>query len=72
VVTCTVSDQVIFFFSIGPVGSAICVYNAENTRDPTTGMGGFGQGIFDVFRGDLLVDGMEQENTFVEVGCTCI
>jgi len=44
------------------------VYNAENTRNPTTGMGGFGQGIFDVFRGDLLVDGMEQENTFVEVG----
>jgi len=44
------------------------VYNAENTRNPMTGMGGFAQGIFDVFRGDLLVDGMEQENTFVEVG----
>jgi len=44
------------------------VYNAENTRNPTTGLGGFGQGIFDVFRGDLLVDGQEQENTFVEVG----
>ena len=33
-----------------------------------TGTGGFGQGIFDVFRGDLLVNEMEQENTFVEVG----
>ena len=67
-VACSVSDLVIFFFSIGPVGSAICVYDAENTRNPMTGTGGFGQGIFDVFRGDLLVNGIEQENTFMEVG----
>ena len=44
------------------------MYNAENTRNPTTGIGGFSQGMFGVFRGDL-VDGIEErENTFVEVG----
>ena len=67
-------NQVMFFLlSIGPVGSAICVYNAENTYDPDTTAGGFGEGIFDIFRGDLRVEApdgtvSEEQNNFVQVG----
>ena len=69
-------NQVMFFLlSIGPVGSAICVYNAENTYDPDAmpPAGGFGEGIFDIFRGDLRVEAQdgtvsEEQNNFVQVG----
>ena len=45
-------DKLIFtvpHFSIGPKGSAICVYSAENT-----GPNGLNRGIFEVFREDLV------------------
>lgn len=55
---------------IGPPGTAICAYRADNSL--TTGGTGFNRGIFDIFREDLTVvrsDGTtgERENTFVEV-----
>ena len=47
---------------IGPVGTAICLYEAENS-------GSFGGGIFDIFREDLQTpDGFnEVQNDFLEV-----
>ena len=56
--------------SIGPPGTAICAYRADNSLN--TGGTGFNRGIFDIFREDLTVvmpDGTtaERENTFVEV-----
>ena len=45
---------------IGPIGSAICVYNANNTGDSTTR-----PGLFDVYRGDFADNGVV--NDFVEV-----
>lgn len=57
-------------FSIGPPGTAICAYRADDST--TTGGTGFNRGIFDIFREDLTIvmpDGMtaERENTYVEV-----
>ena len=57
-------------YRIGPPGTAICAYRADNSL--TTGGTGFNRGIFDIFREDLTVvmpDGTtaERENTFVEV-----
>ncbi len=53
--------------SIGPEGSAVCVYPAENSRE-TDSMASFNQGIFDIFREDLLTtDGVERQNGYVEV-----
>ena len=59
-------------FSIGPPGTAICAYRADNSK--ATGGHGFNRGIFDIFREDLITgtsDGMyyERENTFIEVSC---
>lgn len=54
-------------YSIGPEGSAVCVYPAENSRE-TDAMASFNQGIFDIFREDLLTtDGVEKQNVYVEV-----
>ncbi|XP_064387037.1 semaphorin-4B-like isoform X2 [Halichondria panicea] len=51
---------------IGPEGSAVCVYPAENSRE-TDAMASFNQGIFDIFREDLLTtDGVEKQNVYVE------
>ena len=63
----------IISFSIGPPGTAICAYRADDSM--TTGGTGFNRGIFDIFREDLTVvmsNGMtaERENTFVEVCST--
>lgn len=57
-------------FSIGPPGTAICAYRADDSS--TTGGTGFNRGIFDIFREDLIEvmpNGMtaERENDFVEV-----
>ena len=45
---------------IGPVGSAICMYNANNT-----GQSSSRPGLFDVYRGDFAGSGVV--NNFVEV-----
>ncbi len=53
--------------SISPGGSAVCLYSAENSRE-TNPRAVFNQGIFDIFREDLLTsDNRERENGFVEV-----
>lgn len=52
-------------YRIGPVGTAICVYRADNSIE--TGESGFNRGIFDIFREDLQdTAGQEVESTFVE------
>ena len=58
---------------IGPVGSAVCAYRADNSLTPQ-GIGGNNGGIFDIFRSDIQVVNQgppivltEEENTFVEV-----
>ena len=58
---------------IGPVGSAVCAYRADNSLTPQ-GIGGINRGIFDIFRSDIQVVNQgppitltEEENTFVEV-----
>jgi len=51
---------------IGPAGSAVCAYRADNSFNPTTQLGGFNQGIFDIFRADLQVGNSEEQNMFVE------
>ena len=58
---------------IGPVGSAVCAYRADNSLTPQ-GDGGTNRGIFDIFRSDIQVVNQgppivltEEENTFVEV-----
>ena len=60
---------------IGPVGSAVCAYRADNSLTPQ-GTGGHNRGIFDIFRSDIQVVNQlvtEEENTFVEVRyCTQI
>ena len=63
---------------IGPVGSAVCAYRADNSLTPQ-GNGGNNRGIFDIFRSDIQVVNQatlmvtEEENTFVEVRyCTQI
>jgi hypothetical protein len=51
--------------SIGPVGTAICVYEAYNGIERSEQ--GFNRGIFDIFREDLQdQQGMEVESTFVQ------
>ena len=51
--------------SIGPVGTAICVYKAYNGVE--RGESGFNRGIFDIFREDLQNElGGEVESSFVE------
>ena len=57
---------------IGPVGSAVCAYRADNSLTPQ-GSGG-NRGIFDIFRSDIQVVNpgppvttTEEENRFVEV-----
>lgn len=51
--------------SIGPVGTAICVYKAYNGNE--RGESGFNRGIFDIFREDLQgTMGQEVESSFVE------
>ena len=47
---------------VGPVGTAICLYEAENS-------GSFGGGIFDIFREDLQRPDGEggAQNDFLEV-----
>ena len=58
---------------IGPVGSAVCAYRADNSLTPQ-GSGGNNRGIFDIFRSDIQVVNpgppvttTEEENRFVEV-----
>ena len=51
--------------SIGPIGTAICAYRADNSVE--RGETGFNRGIFDIFREDLQdAQGNEFESTFVE------
>ena len=57
-------------FSIGPPGTAICAYRADDSM--SNGGGGLNHGIFDIFRADLTVvmangNTEERENTYVEV-----
>ena len=52
--------------SIGPEGTAICVYPAYNSRE-TDSTAMFNRGIFDIFREDLTMGSNERQNTFVEV-----
>ena len=61
---------------IGPVGSAVCAYRADNSLTPQ-GSGGTNRGIFDIFRSDIQVVNpgppvrtTEEENRFVEVRYT--
>lgn len=55
------------YYSNGPHGTAICAYSAENSAEH--GGNGLSQSMFDIFRADLVTpDGMEAENTLVEVG----
>ena len=58
---------------IGPVGSAVCAYRADNSLTPRA-TGGNNRGLFDIFRSDIQVVNpgppltlTEEENTFVEV-----
>ena len=57
---------------IGPAGTAICAYRADNSL--TSGRGGHNLGIFDIFREDIRVNAVvggasahEEENRFTEV-----
>ena len=53
------------YSSIGPIGTAICAYRADNSVE--RGDAGFNRGIFDIFREDLQdAQGNEFESTFVE------
>lgn len=55
----------LFSYSIGPVGTAICVYRAYNGKE--VGESGFNRGLFDIFREDLQnAQGGEVESTYVE------
>ena len=61
---------------IGPAGSAVCAYRADNSLTPQ-GSGGTNRGIFDIFRSDIEVVNpgppvttTEEENRFVEVRYT--
>ena len=66
---CICNSKCLYHCRIGPTGSAVCAYRADNSFN--TGLGGLNQGIFDIFRGDLQVGNSEEENTFVEVrNCT--
>ena len=62
---------------IGPAGTAICAYRADNSYTPS-GTGGRNMGIFDIFREDIRVNGVngaaghEEENMFIEVGSCCM
>ncbi len=49
------------FFSLGPKGSALCAYSAENT-----GPVGRNRGIFEIFREDLIIarNGKITQNNF--------
>ena len=58
---------------IGPAGTAICAYRADNSLT-RTGSGGHNLGIFDIFREDIRVNAVvggasahEEENRFTEV-----
>ena len=51
--------------SVGPHGTAICVYSAENTA-PGGGTGR-SQSMFDIFREDLEGMNGEVENNFIAV-----
>ena len=58
---------------IGPAGTAICAYRADNSLT-RTGNGGHNLGIFDIFREDIRVNAVgggasahEEENRFTEV-----
>lgn len=57
----------IVFISNGPVGSAICVYPADNSIENSGN--GRTSSVFDIFREDLVndVDSTLEENNFVEV-----
>ena len=61
---------------IGPAGTAICAYRADNSL--TSGRGGHNLGIFDIFREDIRVNAVvggasahEEENRFTEVRSCC-
>ena len=54
--------------SVGPRGSALCAYPADNTAE--TGQDGRTESVFDVFREDLTSDSAATtlvENQYVEV-----
>ena len=56
------------FLSVGPQGSALCVYPADNTLE--TGGDGRSESVFDIFREDLTSaseEGTLVENSYVEV-----
>ena len=56
-------------YSIGPTGTAICVYSADNSNDPNNHAGGFNRGVFDIFRENVQVTGStgsSMENSYVE------
>ena len=63
--------------SIGPEGTAICAYPADNSLATGAASMGYNRGIFDIFREDLSnpnpspdgTDG-ELQNTFLEVCIT--
>ena len=62
---------------IGPAGTAICAYRADNSL--TSGRGGHNLGIFDIFREDIRVNAVvggasahEEENRFTEVRSCCM
>ena len=59
---------------VGPKASAICIYDAANTRDPAVVGDGNGMGIFDIFRGNVIeaiednaLPDVERPNFFFEV-----
>ena len=63
---------------IGPAGTAICAYRADNSLT-RTGSGGHNLGIFDIFREDIRVNAVvggasahEEENRFTEVRSCCM